>query len=740
MNNSHKEGQNVDSYAVAKGMLAMFLPLAVLVVGTAVGIYWVSTSATRRVLDNETAYLVEMQTRHIGRDIEAVSSDLALLAGSIELDNEMAGDGGLDSAHLSDLAERFHHFAATRRLYDQLRLLDDSGMEVVRVNFNNGELAVVMKPDLADKRARYYFDDAWRLDAGQVFVSPLDLNIEQGEIERPLKPMMRFGTPIVDANGGKRAILYLNYLAERLLDDFEELGNSVDASESMLLTTGGYWLTGSDPEDEWAFMYKDRRDRKFSNAHPEAWRRIRGHEQGQFETQHGLFTFATVYPLLKGQYSSTGSGDAFAPSAARLDSKQYQWKIVSHVPADLLDASRNSLLGWTTAIVGVLLTFLGIGSWWLAWVKAIHTRAEHELNEKSVHVLQLSRAVEQSPASVIITDIDGAIQYVNPKFTERSGYMSEEVIEKNPRLLKSGHQSSEFYEDLWSTITAGNEWEGEFCNRCKNGELHWELACISPIRDDSGTITGFVAVKEDITERKRMEESLRFLSTRLALTEEHERRRLAVDLHDRISQTLAVCKMKMGAANAASASVTVAELLHEADELLREAIRETRLLTSELCPPILYELGLEAALEWLTEQLQTRYGLTIECEDDGQPKPLADDIRSTLFRAVSELLNNVAKHAGARVARVSTRRANDVVQIEVEDDGCGFDVSQARRSTGADSGFGLFSIRQRMEFLGGSLTIDTDRESGTRMVLNAPLSQTDERDESAPMNGEDDEH
>ena len=722
MKNAGHKQQVDEPHAVAWGALAMFLPVALLILGAAAIIYSVSTSATRRVLSNETSHLVDMQSRHIVRDIEAASSDLALLAGSIELDGALASD---DPAYLADLAKRFRLLAETRRLYDQVRLLDENGMEVVRVNFNNGDPTIVLNPQLADKKARYYFDDTWRLDPGQVFVSPLDLNIERGEIEQPLKPMMRFGTPVVDKDGRKRAILFLNYMAARLLEDFAELGNSVEASGSMLLTADGYWLSSPEPADEWAFMHKDRRDRIFSKAYPRAWQQIQSDERGQFETRSGFFTFATVYPLLEGQHSSSGSGEAFAASAKPLDSDQYKWTIVSHIPADVLYASRNALLGWTTAIVSVLLTLLGFGSWRLAWTRAVHSRAEHALAEKSVYLIQLSRAVEQSPASVVITDTRGAIEYVNPKFTQRSGYTADEIIGKTPRILKSGQQPHEFYAKLWKTITAGNEWEGEFCNRAKNGELYWELACISPIRDDSGTITGFVGVKEDITEWKRLEENLRFLSSKLSLTEEHERRRLAVGLHDRISQKLAVCKMKLGAAHAATDATPVADLLLEADELLQQAIGETRSLTFELCPPILYELGLEAALEWLTEEFQTRHGLTIQYTDDRQPKPLAEDIRSTLFRAVSELLNNVAKHAGAQTARVSIRALTDVVEIAVEDDGCGFDVSRAGRSEAGDGGFGLFSIRQRMEVLGGKLTIDTDRESGTRIVLTAPLSQTD---------------
>jgi len=122
---------------------------------------------------------------------------------------------------------------------------------------------------------------------------------------------------------------------------------------------------------------------------------------------------------------------------------------------------------------------------------------------------KLSRAVEQSPASIVITDLQGAIEYVNPKFCALTGYSFYEVRGKNPRLLKSGEMPAENYRHLWATITAGDEWRGEFHNRKKSGELYWEAVSISPIRDDLGGVTHFVAVKEDITERKRTEELLR---------------------------------------------------------------------------------------------------------------------------------------------------------------------------------------------------------------------------------------
>ena len=114
-------------------------------------------------------------------------------------------------------------------------------------------------------------------------------------------------------------------------------------------------------------------------------------------------------------------------------------------------------------------------------------------------VRKLTRAVEQSPATVVITYTDGNIEYVNPKFTSLTGYTSDEVVGQNPRLLKSGEQTPQFYKQMWDTVKSGGEWRGEFHNRRKDGSLFWESASISAVRDRDGIVTHFVAVKEDVT-------------------------------------------------------------------------------------------------------------------------------------------------------------------------------------------------------------------------------------------------
>jgi diguanylate cyclase (GGDEF)-like protein/PAS domain S-box-containing protein len=147
-----------------------------------------------------------------------------------------------------------------------------------------------------------------------------------------------------------------------------------------------------------------------------------------------------------------------------------------------------------------------------------HTAIIHNISDRKQaenQLRQLSRAVEQNPSSIIITDMDGKIEYVNPKFTELTGYTLKEIRKQNPNILQSGKTSPDVYKELWQKLLAGEEWRGEFLNRKKNGELYWEFASISALTNSRGNITHFIAVKEDITARKEDEEKIKHLNAEL---------------------------------------------------------------------------------------------------------------------------------------------------------------------------------------------------------------------------------
>ena len=233
-------------------------------------------------------------------------------------------------------------------------------------------------------------------------------------------------------------------------------------------------------------------------------------------------------------------------------------------------------------------------------------------------------------------------------------------------------------------------------------------------------------LQQEIAERKRAEDQLRSLASQLSLTEEQERRRIATDLHDRIGQTLAMCKIKLGMLRDASCPSDLNTLMNELRELVDQAIQSTRSLTFELSSPILYELGLEAAVDSLVEQIQSQHGINIDLEDDGQRKPLGDDVRVVLFQAVRELLVNVVKHAQASRVKISIRRDGGHIRIGIEDNGVGFDASKIGPNSSGANTFGLFNIRERFKHLGGHLEITSAHGGGTSVTLSAPLDLKNE--------------
>lgn len=889
-----------------KRFFVIFSILIALTVAVTSLIYFLDTEHALEMIKTDEQAHIKLVLTVISPELKSTVADLLYLSDSGEL-MEFLENKERDR---NPLQQEYFSMAYHKRAYDQIRLLDDSGMEIIRINFNNGDPIIVPDEELQFKGDRYYFSDTYQLNKGEVYISQLDLNIEHGEIEKPLKPIIRFGTPIFDKNGQKRGVIVLNYFGSILFQHIESIDKQ-SISDFMLINPDGYWLLSPKKEDEWGFMYPDRLDRTFGNVFPESWLRIKNNESGQFNTKDGIFTFTTFYPLREAWKSNTGSSKEEINTDAN-KANEYYWKIVIYtspnlikaqteeiqrtfylpvlgliaifgfisyqlanlqenrkqiellqnarskvleqfsktdtldhifnalihyvkqifpnhpvsillldeisqhllygasfglpdfynraidgleigpkvgscgaaaysakrVVVDDIDTSPNwlpflelahkaglracwsepiksstgkvlgtfaiyntqpsipgakdlqlledishlagsvlerkqmekalleseekfrsmassaqyaiimidnngrisfwnqaaeKIFGWSSqesigkdvhvllaskqyhaaaqkafaefrktgqgAAIGKISELIGVrrngeefpvelamsavrlhGEWhaigiitditerkrtaqryetilktsidsfWccdaqgkilnvndalcqmlgydrkellsmsISDIEAVETpedTAEHirkVIQQGSAHfdtrhkrkdgkiidveistnylniedgrffvfarditerkkveseLRNLLRAVEQSSAVIVITNRDGRIEYVNPRFEEHTGYTTQEALGNNLKVLKSGVHSLEFYKNLWDTILSGQVWRGELCNKKKNGELYWEYASIAPIRNESGEITHFVAVKEDITERKKMEEGLK---------------------------------------------------------------------------------------------------------------------------------------------------------------------------------------------------------------------------------------
>lgn len=335
---------------------------------------------------------------------------------------------------------------------------------------------------------------------------------------------------------------------------------------------------------------------------------------------------------------------------------------------------------------------------------------------------------ENSPIGIYRTNPDGRILMANPTLVRMLGYNSfNELASKTSR--RGGYEPTYLKRKFKKRLEKEERvrgFEAKWIRPDKSVIFVRENA--KAIKAADGKVLYYEGTVEDISEQKKAEEKihsyqkqLRSLASDLSLTEERERRRIATMLHDHIGQTLAIVKIKLGALLGVKTGPTFADDLNEIREHLELAIQYVRSLTFELSPPILYELGLEAALEWLAEQIHEQHGIQYEFENDMEEKPVSEEIRVFLFTAVRELLVNVAKHANASKVKITVRRVNNNMSIHVADNGIGFNASKMNYYLEENKGFGLFSIRERLTHLGGQVEIRSQKGRGTRVILSVPL-------------------
>ncbi len=842
--------QSITRLDALRQFAAVFLPfMAVFAVATVA--HYVTTEHADRV-ERETREIltVGLARSALVRDLAAAVTDLAFLADYVQR-KDLLDDGRFAA---DTIAELFRSFAGQKRLYDQIRLLDNDGRERVRINYRDGSPVLEESGRLQDKAERYYFREAMALSPGSVYISPLDLNQEFGQIERPFKPVMRFAVPLFDDEGARRGLLVLNYLGDRMLKHFRRAGgNATDAMH--LLNGDGYWLSGPAPDQAWGFMLPH--GRSFAATDRDAWARIGTAVAGQFRSEGVLYTFETVTPgsvatqatRLESDGRTTGEGDyrmkvvasvqeptglgavvgffrqhlplysiilvllvigSHLLAGARLRHRQaelqgaYERRFRRtlediHMAAVLIDKSgrlefcndyfldlcgltREEALGrpWVAGFVpgerageveaalrelraggrfprdleAPLLTREG-GDRLMAWHNTLMRDADGgvagvtclgeditDRRQAEEQVRKLSRAVEQSPSIVMLTNRHGGIEYVNPKFVEVTGYGREEVLGKNPRFLKSGEMPPAEYEQLWERVQAGGEWRGEFHNRRKNGELYWESASISGLRGPEGEITHFVAVKEDITARKALEEEVEARKRELARSESLAAmgRMASMVAHD-LRNPLSSVKMgvqimgRQGDDRARELASIAIEQIHHMETILTDMLAYARPEAVKMEWTSIRKT-LDLSIRSVQRQIDEAGAALVTRYQPGLPAVPADPDK--LRQVFSNLIVNAAQAVtgnpeGDReltvAATVNLGDEGTGVRVEICDNGDGFEEEEAERlfepfftTRAKGTGLGLAICRQIIGQHGGRLVLEPRETGGTCAVLTLPTT------------------
>ncbi|MEH2408379.1 response regulator [Nostoc sp.] len=637
-----------------------------------------------------------------------------------------------------------------KQVYDQIRFLDTTGKEIVRVNLNQGQPSIVPEEKLQVQAKRYWFKDTLPLKSGEVFVSPLDLNIERGKIEQPLKPMIRFGTPVFDSQGQKRGIVVLNYLGEKFIQNLQK-ENSTTLGEMLLLNADGYWLKGLKPENEWGFMYKDRKDQTFAKAFPKVWQQIGTTESGQFQTADGLFTFKTLYPLLEVQkaQSSTGATSAFDSSQGKVDAKSYHWKIVTLVPSAILNARSQSSFNRLLLFDIILTGLIGVGSWLLA---LSHLRRQQADTELQATFADLTAIIDNLADGLLVTNTIGQITRFNPALLKMfqlgdidikgkdCGEISQAEIAD---LVKQTHKQSREIFTAEINLAAGRVGQALATTIFKEAS-----------KSEAARWLGSVILIRDITAEKEIDQ----MKTDFISTVSHELRTpltSVLGFASIIKEKLETDVFPMLSTEDRKLQKTIKRVGDNLNIIVSEAERLTSLINDVLdiakmeagkVEWQMQPLDPSELLDWATNSTAGLFetnGLQLVCEiEPGLPQIVGD--RNRLLQVLINLISNAVKftESGSVICRV--KQENEGVCISVIDTGVGITaedqpkVFEKFRQVGdtltdkpKGTGLGLPICKQIVDHHGGKIWVESEPGKGSTFSFIIPTAASDRKTSSS---------
>jgi two-component system sensor histidine kinase NreB len=380
---------------------------------------------------------------------------------------------------------------------------------------------------------------------------------------------------------------------------------------------------------------------------------------------------------------------------------------------EIKNRAKDGTYYWVNTTIVPFLDEQGIPYQYLAIRTEIteHKRVQDDLQRSLNELVDLKFALDES-SIVAVTDDKGRITYVNDKFCQISKYSKEEVLGKDHRIINSGYHSKDFFTGLWNTILGGKVWKGEIKNKAKDGAFYWVDTTIVPFLSEQGIPYQYLAIRTEITERKRVEEELQRMMNKIMYIQEEERKRVSRDLHDGIGQSMY------------NLLITMDRLIHEIDHPLLNQMRtdasniieDIRGISWELRPSILDDLGLVPAIRSHIHRYSQHYAIDVHF-DCSLTRRVDIQIETTIYRVVQEALNNIRKYAEVKEAYVCLHLYGHQLDVQIKDHGKGF--SQEREQT---KGVGLFSIEERTKAVGGSVHIHSTPGEGTDICLKIPLN------------------
>ncbi|MCS5700985.1 PAS domain S-box protein [Cyanobium sp. FGCU-52] len=484
--------------------LLVFVPSATLVL---FGAWSLAGGARSRVLD----HLASEQTLAVRLALHSFTDPLAgnlrgleVLANQPSLQNVVNDDS---AAHRQALARDAIALADTLGSYDKVRWIDQDGRERVRVDWQGNRAVAVPDHELQNKGTRYFVLDTKALPQGSVYVSPLDLSVERGQVEVPYKPTLRFARALVDEAGRRRGILIVNVRAREMLEGFSSVARELN-DDMMLVNAQGYGLRSPDGKDEWAFMFG--RSPSIGRQFPDAWPLIRSQESGQQRLASGLWTWRAARPFPVQALTSEGSGSLQGPSPGGLqNANERSWTVVSRVEPRRLAALERQ----------VSLPYAGTTALMLGALAGISSLVGTTLEQRRRAMERLEVLAENAADVVFRSSPEGVLEWMSPSVQEVLGYPPEALLgRRGPDLIVE--EDLPRFQAAHEQVLAGSKAEFEARFRSVDGSPRWLAVSIRPLLDRRGALMGRAGHWRDIQEQ---------VEARLAMAASEQRFELAME-------------------------------------------------------------------------------------------------------------------------------------------------------------------------------------------------------------------
>ncbi len=722
-------------------------------------------------------------------DLELIASDIRSLLQWIQRDLLVLRDMPRLQAFLNSpspdekvrilgvLDEEFLNIAAHHRVFQQVRLLDLTGREIVRVNSNAQRCWLTPKEELQDKSDRYYFRQALSLPDGEVYISPMDLNVEQGKLQTPLMPVIRYATPLFDREGRKQGVLVLNVFGSSFLNLLAIEQEQVRRGERyFLLNPEGYFLYHPEKAKTFGFML-DHGTVLFQEE-PEIEKWIGCQDQDllmRTSEETGKQTLYAYKRIPLSSFRQTVSSRNNDQSDCSIAGLHYWILLTTLDDADLLvgfDAYVQSLMKFTLLLIAVCVGVAVLLAWSFSRpivslasaASRIHkgnlsARARvfgHDdmgkfgrlFNEMAANlentIGRLKRSetkyrqlFENSQDCIFVADNQCNIIDTNLAgkhlFGVGNGPIPEDLSLGYCQQVAESPDRSDIKMQLHTT---GAVRDAEIVVSRQDGSKRHCIMTATARLDDKGAVLGYEGVLRDVTELRAQQKKEQAMQKRIreeiVLAEERERRHIGQVLHEEMAQNLAVVNLRLQDAEQQSCqrhggeeelpSCVHGEMV-EIREMVNVMIGQIRTMIFDLYPQVLDDRGLTAAMNWYGKNFTGRTGIIVSVFGGEEDLGLSDSQKIYLFRAFKELLHNAWKHAGTGEVVATVKRRGDHVRLTVADEGDGFDPDLVRDLSDDLHGIGLVSIEQWLAAMDGSMTIESQAGKGTRVILDVPIQE-----------------